>query len=45
MFPEKCPRGSSGHRELSTTSKANLQEVQVVFKAQYDRMSLSDPVT
>ena len=39
MLPEKFPRGAPSPRESPQRKKVTVQEVQVVFKAQYDRMN------
>ena len=38
MPPENCPRQIPAPREQPPRNKATLQEIQVVFQAQYDRM-------
>ena len=39
MPPENCPRQIPAPREQPPRNKATLQEIQVVFQAQYDRMN------
>ena len=39
MSPEKCPRRTPTPWELPPRNKATFQEIQIVFKAQYDRMN------
>ena len=39
MPPENCHRQTPAPREWPPSNKATLQEIQVVFQAQYDRMN------
>ena len=39
MSPENCPRQTPVPREQHPRNKATLQEIQIVFQAQYDRMN------